>query len=44
MIERQKFENLKMRTFKNLKKIKNLYFLFSVPAIQNVNMNKQRKI
>lgn len=29
MIERQKFENLKMRTFKNLKKIKNKKSLLS---------------
>lgn len=41
-----KFENLKMRTFKNLKKKKNqnLYFLFSVLTIQNVNINKWREI
>lgn len=29
MIERQKFENLKMQTFKNLKKIKNKKSLLS---------------
>lgn len=40
-----KFENLKMRTFKNLKKKnQNLYFLFSVLTIQNVNINKWREI